>query len=213
MADNNNPFEFVQKVYPEVDIATCPFTDDELAELDGTNELLVYLPAHISAADLCRIVGVRANIDFDNETLVKNAMVKENQWFITSASHSPELLYFSAQRAVRIYEDEGLHGMDLRRYLAFTAIHSARFGVLPDQCYWTFLLSGKYDRSGVSVVGFDAEGVLNHHGWMKNFKAKFTGSRYIVLAPRIEVTPQTELLERARRGLDRRAGRESDLDS
>ena len=64
----------------------------------------------------------------------------------------------------------------------------------------------------LAVVGFDKHGVLSHHGWMKNFKSKFSGSRYICIAPRIEITDETKGLPRARRGSKSRANREADLD-
>lgn len=204
--------EDISALYGDIPVAPCPFTASEIAELEETGEMLVYLPAHLSMRELCDRFGIKANIDFDGEKMIRNVMVKEDQWFITSASSSPELLYQSAQVAKRKYEDEGLHGMDVRRYLAFAATFKQRHGVFPDQCYWSFLLSGSYDRSGVSIIGFDVNGILNHHGWMKNFKAKFTGSRYIVIAPRLEITSETETLTRAYRGRLGDCGQEADID-
>jgi hypothetical protein len=158
-------------VYGEIDMATCPFTDAELAELDETGELLVYLPAGLSVADLCALAKVQMNVALENERLIGNVMVGVDQWFIASASPRPELLYRTGTSAKRTYEDEGLHGMDLRRYLAFVAVFRAHTGDLPDNTYWTFLLSGRYDRSGVSIAGFDEYGVLSLHGWMRDFRA------------------------------------------
>jgi hypothetical protein len=194
-----------------VEPSPCPFTPDELLDLGRTGELAVYVPARLTAAEMCRRFGFAANVDFDADRLIRYAMTAEDHWFVASSSKTPELMYRSAVAARRVYEDEGLHGMDVRRYLAFCATYRLRFGVLPDQIYWTFLHSGTYDRSGISIIGFDAHGVLNHHGWMKDFKAKFVGSRYIVLAPRLEVTSETASLPRAYRG-GGRAGREADMD-
>ncbi|NET00187.1 MAG: hypothetical protein F6K61_06315 [Sphaerospermopsis sp. SIO1G1] len=202
--------DYVHSLYGDIHIAPCPFTDKEIEELDSLNELLVYLPARVSMKQLCEQFGIRANVNFDHETMIRNSMVSEDQWFITSASKAPELIYKTGVSAKRTYEDEGLHGMDFRRYLAFAATFKYKFGILPDQTYWTFLLSGNYDRSGVSIIGFDIKNVLNHHGWMKNFKAKFLGSRYIVIAPRVERVPETEDLTRAYRGRRGTAGKEAD---
>ncbi|MBD2663178.1 hypothetical protein B6N60_00735 [Richelia sinica FACHB-800] len=204
--------DYVQHLYGDIPITPCPFTKAEIEALEEQNELLVYLPAKMTMKQLCQQFGIRANVDFDNESLIKNTMVSENQWFIASASKTPELMYQTGLAAKRIYEDEGLHGMDFRRYLAFAATFKYKFGVFPDQTYWTFLVSGSYDRSGISIVGFDARGVLNHHGWMRNFKAKFLGSRYIVIAPRLEVVPETETLPRAQRGRRGTAGKEADME-
>lgn len=196
------------------DVAPCPFTDAERKELEHTGELLVYVPSGMSAAELADMLEIRSNVNFEVEAgMIRTVMADESHWFLTSSSKVPELLSYSAKAARRLYEDEGLHGLDIRRYLCFCAAFRARYGSLPDQAYWTFLLSGAYDRSGVSIVGFDARGNLSHHGWMRNFQAKFCGSRYAVLAPRIEVLPQTEGLVRARRGESgARGGFEAGLD-
>ncbi|MGQ4647819.1 hypothetical protein [Lyngbya aestuarii] len=216
--DNSNQLKnkeisnYVRSLYGDIPISLCPFTEREIAELEYNNELLVYLPAKLSMSELCKQFEINANVNFKHETMIRNAQKNEDQWFITSASKTPELIYQTGISAKRIYEDEGLHGMDFRRYLAFVATFKYKFDCFPDQTYWTFLLSGSYDRSGVSVVGFDSQGVLNHHGWMKNFKAKYVGSRYIVIAPRIEVLPETEQLQRASRGKRGTQGREADTE-
>jgi len=204
--------KYVKKLYGSVTASPCPFTKEEIAELEKTNELLVYLPADLSIQELAERFGIKTNVDFDNEKMIRNVMTFEDQWFVTSASKTPELLYTSGQNALRIYEDEGLKGMDFRRYLAFTATFKDKFGNFPDDTYWTFLLSGSYDRSGVSIIGFDRNNVLSHHAWMKDFKAKFAGSRYVVLAPRIEITPATQKLRRAYRGSNEVSGREAATD-
>ncbi len=191
--------KYIQKNYGNMAISQCPFTKKEIAELDKTNELMVYLPSKISMKELCELLGIKCNINFDNERLIRNVMIDEDQWFITSANRTSELLYTSAQNSKREYEDQGLQGMDFRRYLAFLVAFKDKFDNFPDQSYWTFLLSGSYDRSGVSILGFDREGILNHQAWMKDFKSKFAGSRYIVLPPRIDINPETENLSRAYR--------------
>lgn len=203
---------YVKTLYGNVPVADCPFTPSEIEELESTGEMLVYVPKEISAKEMCARFGIQANVDLDNEKMIRSIMVAEDQWFLTSASKTPEMIYQSGQKAQRVYEDQGLHGMDFRRYLAFAASYRLKYDTFPDLTYWTFLLSGSYDRSGVSVVGFDKHGVLSHHGWMKNFKSKFSGSRYIVIAPRIEITPETRDLPRARRGEKSRDGREADMD-
>jgi hypothetical protein len=208
-----NDNEVIQALYGNIEVAPCPFTAKERAELDEVDEMLVYVPAGLTPAQMCKKWGIRANIDFENEKMIRTVMSSEDQWFATSKAKAPELIYQSGQAAKRIYEDDGLHGLDLRRYLAFAATFRARFDTLPDNLYWVFLHSGSYDRSGISIVGFDSHGVLNHHGWMRNFKAKFTGSRYACIAPRIEVTRDTEALDRAHRGRRGWQGQEAGVDS
>ena len=203
--------ECARALYDDVDVAPCPFTDAELRELERTGEVLVFVPSKISANELCQRWAFKSNTDFDADRLIRYAMADEGHWFIASGARTPELIYKSAVSSKRQYEDDGLHGMDVRRYLAFAATHRRMLGSLPDQAYWTFLHSGSYDRSGISIIGFDSFGNLNHHGWMKDFKAKFVGSRYAVLAPRLEVNEHTSDLPRAYRGGGRK-GREADMD-
>lgn len=200
-------------LYGGIDISPCPFTADEVANLGETQEMLVYVPGAWTMRQLCDWAGFQTNIDFNHEHLIRNTMASEDHWFVTSDQPTPEMLFKSAVEAKRIYEDEGLHGMDVRRYLAFCGFYKSRHGMFPDQRYWVFLLSGSYDRSGVSIIGFDAYGVLSHHGWMRNFKAKFAGSRYAVLPPRLEITAGTAMLSRAFRGKGGGPGLEAAMDS
>src|SRR5688572_11043902 len=123
----------VWSLYGETPATPCPFTPGEIAELERTEELVVYVPKGITAAEMCRRWQIRANVDFDADKLVRNVMVDESHWFITSSSPTPEHIYKSALAARRAYEDEGLHGMDLRCYLAFVATFRLRFDKLPDQ--------------------------------------------------------------------------------
>lgn len=192
--------EYIEKLYGIGKFSPCPFTVAEISEMTTTKELLIYLPAKWTSEELCDRFGIRSNVCFSHERMIRNVMTNEDQWFIASANKTPELIFKSAAYAAHVYEREGLHGMDLRRYLAFSATFRMMHGSLPDNTYWTFLLSGSYDRSGISIVGFDTNEVLSHHGWMRNFKSKFCGSRYVVLAPRIEITPETATLSRAYRG-------------
>lgn len=209
---HDDPDEYARLLYGgHITPSPCSFTATERLELHRTGELLVYVPARMTANEMCQLWGFRSNVDFDGDKLIRYTMTSESHWFVAAASKTPEMIYRSAVVAKRSFEDEGLHGMDVRRYLAFAATYRLHHGVLPDQLYWTYLIAGAYDRSGISIIGFDAHGVLNHHGWMKDFKAKFVGSRYAVLAPRVEVTPETKDLPRAYRG-GGRAGREADMD-
>lgn len=201
----------IADLYGDIEISPCPFTEAEIEELSASNEMLVYLPKDITAKELCARWGLKANIDFDNELMIRNVMVNEDVWFITAATSAPEMINETAHQARRIYDNEGLHGMDLRRYIAFCASHRYHFSVLPDQQYWCFLLSGSYDRSGISIVGFDRHGILNHHGWMKNFRSKFTGSRYVVLPPRLELRPETISVPRSRRNAGEAASPEASI--
>ncbi len=79
-------------IYNNLKIDTCPFTDEEISELDKTRELLIYLPSNTTMQELCEIFGIKSSVNFFNETMINNVMVEENQWFITSSNKIPEFL-------------------------------------------------------------------------------------------------------------------------
>ena len=87
----------------------------------------------------------------------------------------------SAKEVRRMFEDEGKLGFSLCRYLIFVSRVKFLTGKWPDQNWWTWLLSYKYDRSGYLIAGFDREGKFSVHAWMPDFKAKFVGARYLYL--------------------------------
>lgn len=207
-----SPASYIRSLWGKDLLEDCPFSDDELDELERLGEILVYVPARRSIRELCELFQFKSNVDFENDRLIRSVMTGEDQWFVASRQAIPELLYTSAHAAGRVYEDEGLKGMDVRRYVAFAATYRKIVGELPDKGYWTFLHSGSYDRSGISILGFDRNGVLNHHGWMKNFRAKFVGSRYVVLSPRIDRSQEALKLTRAYRGRNGIDGLESTSD-
>ena len=105
-------------------------------------------------------------------------------------------------------------GLDHRegRYLAFVLTYRHLTNEYPDYRQWCLLVGGHYDRSGISLVGFDKFGNFGHHGWMKNFKAKMSGGRYVAFAPRKHINAETELLERPRRGSRNKATHDAGTD-
>ena len=101
----------MKNVYQLTNYSDCPFTNNEIIELQSTNELLIYLPADWTMKQLCEHFKIESNINFDNEKLISNVMVKEDQWFIVSNSSHPEMLYEHATKARIVYDEEGLWGM------------------------------------------------------------------------------------------------------
>ena len=196
------------------EISPCPFTDMEIAELEAERdpmdaskprEMLVFLPKKLGPAALCEMWGMQSNLNFEVDSLVRTVMKAVDQWFIASTSRVPEHMYKTGDWIIEFYNrkrfmsgEQRLHGMDIRRYITFAGYHRELFGQLPDEAYWNFLWGASYDRSGILVSGFK-RGILNSHGWMKNWHAKFCGSRYITLAPREEINPETEHLRRVYR--------------
>ncbi len=198
-----------QKFDP-TEIKPCPFTDGEISELglerdaqdpSKPREMLVFLPKNLSPAELHGMWGLQSNINFDVDRLVGTTMKNLDQWFIIATCSVPEMIDAVCRDIVAEYAhhtngEQVVHGMDIRRYIAFLGYHLDLFGELPDRQYWNFLWGAPYDRSGILISGIDKYGVINSHGWMRNWRAKFAGSRCIVLPPREEINAATEHIQR-----------------
>jgi hypothetical protein len=207
--------DMVYSIYGTTEIAVkpCPFTQAEIGELESTNEMLIYVPQEISEGQMIEAGKLVCGFNWDiDKNMIRSPMTDESHWLICSASPIPEMLGQSTQVISRVYEDEGLDGMDFRRYLAFVLTYHHLFNEYPDFRQWCLLVGGNYDRSGISLVGFDKYGHFGHHGWMKNFKAKMSGGRYVVFPPRKHITPETEQLQRARRGKRDKVGHDAGVD-
>ncbi len=197
----------------EIAIKPCPFTQAEIDELEATSEMLIYVPQEISEGQMIETGKLVCGFNWDvDQGMINSPLTDESHWLVCSSSPIPEMLGQSTQAISRVYEDEGLDGMDFRRYLAFILTYKYLKGEYPDFRQWTLLVGGNYDRSGISLVGFDKFGHFGHHGWMKNFKAKMSGGRYVIFPPRKHITPETELIPRARRGVRDKSGHDAGVD-
>lgn len=211
----DNLEDMVHSIYgtTEIFVKPCPFTQDEIDELEATNEMLIYVPQEISEGHMIEagkfVCGFNWEVD---KGMIRSPMTDESHWLVCSASPIPEMMGQSTQTISRVYEDEGLDGMDFRRYLAFILTYHHLHNEYPDFRQWTLLVGGNYDRSGISLVGFDKYGHFGHHGWMKNFKAKMAGGRYVAFPPRKHITPETSQIPRARRGMRDKVGHDAGTD-
>lgn len=207
--------EMVYNVYGnrDIKIKPCPFTQAEIDELEETDEMLIYVPEEISEGEMIKLGKLVCGFNWDvDKGMINSPMTDESHWLICSASPIPEMLGQSAASIARVYEEEGLEGMDFRRYLAFILHYRYLTNEYPDFRQWCLLVGGNYDRSGVSLVGFDKFHHFGHHGWMRNFKAKMSGGRYVVFPPRKHINAETELLPRARRGVRAQDTHDSGVD-
>src|SRR5690349_14671513 len=57
--------DYVLALYGAPPDVPCPFTDAELEELERTGEILVYVPARITANQMCERWGMKSNVNFD----------------------------------------------------------------------------------------------------------------------------------------------------
>jgi len=160
------------------------FTNKEIRELDERNEMLVRFPDissyHYTIEEVLRLYDIQTNVNVRHHSNIY-LWSNDDPWFIASKSNEPELLCKSAEEAISIYKDQGLHGMTLRSYVAFADAYRKRNGDYPDRNKQTFLL-GETWRCGVPVAGFDRN-ILILDVWKDYFKAPDVGSRYVVLPP------------------------------
>lgn len=160
-------------------LSACPFTHDELLQLQAKNFIVLCVPAQASAAMLAKAFHFESWAVTDE--LVTLNIPREDDWFATPATSEPPHQGTSARKATLFLEEQDLHGLTLQRYLVFLARMRTLNESFPDVRWWTWLLRTHYDRSGVLIAGLDQKKRLSVHAWMKNFSAKFVGVRYCTL--------------------------------
>jgi hypothetical protein len=117
--------------------------------------------------------------------MVSDTRETEDFWLKTPKTAAPPHLNKSAAHVRRLFEDEGHLGFSLERYLVFAARIRYLTGEYPDRRYWTWLLRGRYDRSGMLIAGFDPQGKFSVQAWMPAFQASFLGARWIHIPDRL----------------------------
>ena len=55
--------DYVMALYGSPPDVPCPFTEQEIEELERTGEILVYVPARMTANQMCERWGLRSNVD------------------------------------------------------------------------------------------------------------------------------------------------------
>lgn len=175
----------------------CPYTEEEIVAADAEGEIILCVPRGVSRRQLGELVRLSSWALTD--PMVTDTMETEDFWMKASRSMTPPHLNTSAARARRIIEDEHRLGFSLERYLLFAARIRYLTGEYPDKRYWTWLLRGRYDRSGMLIAGFDPQGKFSVQAWMPSFQASFLGARSIHIPDRLAdagerpLTPTGEL--------------------
>jgi hypothetical protein len=156
-------------------LAACPFSQEEIAACEAAGEMILCVPRGVSRTQLGELF--RLSTWALSDGMVSDTPETEDAWFRTSRSPSPPHINKSAVEVRRTFEDAGQLGFSLERYLVFAARFRHLTGKYPDFRYWTWLLRGRYDRSGMLIAGFDPLGRFSVHAWMPQFRASFLGAR------------------------------------
>ncbi len=158
-------------------LAPCPFPSEDVAAMQASDNIVLCVPRGLTRAQLGELFRLSSWALTD--AMVGDTPESEDFWFTTSRSPSPPYLNKTATEVRRTFEDENKLGFSLERYLVFAARYRFLTGKYPDFRYWTWLMRGRYDRSGMLIAGFDPLGRFSVHAWMPNFQASFLGARYL----------------------------------
>jgi hypothetical protein len=160
-------------------LSPCPFTPEELQEAVQQNEIVLCVPGKVNRRQLGELF--RINSWALHDPLVTQATEREDFWFKTRMSLTPEYMNITGIEIQHRLEDENKVPFSIERYLVFIARIRQVLRETPDSEYWIWLPRGLYDRSGMLIAGFDRNGVFSVHGWMPHFSAGFLGARYGIL--------------------------------
>lgn len=167
-------------------LSPCPFSDEEIAGVDSSNEMILCVPRGVTRTQLGELFRLSSWALTD--AMVTETQETEDAWFKTPCAPTPGYLNRTAVEVRRAFEDENRLGFSLERYLVFVARFRHLTGRYPDFRYWTWLLRGRYDRSGMLIAGFDPLGRFSVHAWMPHFQASFLGARPLETARSVRVS-------------------------
>lgn len=163
-------------------VSKCPFSLSEQKWLIDQGFLILCLPKTLNVHDLAAALHLQSWADSD--ALVSVDDPQEDDWFATPATLEPPYQDLSLRRSKQELAKNSYYGLSLRRYLLFLGRFHYLGGEYPDRRWWTWLPKTRYDQSGYLIAGLDLNDKLSVHGWMSNFSAKFTGTRYCILPKR-----------------------------
>lgn len=161
----------------------CPFTREELAKAAADGWIPVVSPKGLTAHQLAEAFRFRTWATAD--PLVTAPPEEEDLWFLTPGDLEPADANVPARDIRQRYEDSGMLGLSLQRYMIVVARLRHLTGQLPDYRWWVWIMRGRYDRSGYLIAGFDPNRMFSVHAWMPSFRASFVGSRPIRICERI----------------------------
>ena len=165
-----------QVIQRRFELGECPFSETELKLAEKQNQIVICVPKGLTRIELGKLFRLESWVL--NDPLVTPVTENEDCWFLTPKSSTPEFLGEKGIDLEQRFDRENKINFSIERYMVFIARMRFLTGELPDQQYWIWLPSGRYDRSGMLMSGFDRYGRLSIHGWMPQFSASFLGARY-----------------------------------
>ena len=160
----------------DLSLDACPFSKEEIDLAISNDEMILCVPKNVSRRQLGKLFRIESWA-LDDE-LVEDSIEKNDLWFKTKVSPSPEFIRECGIDITRRFREEKKVLFSLEIYLVFIARYRFLFNATPDSEYWIWLCKGRYDRSGMLIAGFDRNKQFNVHGWMPHFSAGFLGARY-----------------------------------
>jgi hypothetical protein len=167
----------------EFSLGPCPFRRDELTAAAKDGWIPVVSPKGLTISECADTFHFPTWAASD--PLVTSPAEEEDLWFMTPGRLAPDDANVPARELRARYDKKGLLGMSLQRYMIVAARLRHLTGEIPDFRWWTWILRGRYDRSGFMIAGFDPNRRFSVHAWMPSFHTSFVGSRPIRICPRI----------------------------
>lgn len=162
------------------ELSECPFTREEIKACNENNEMILCIPKDVTREQFGKLF--RLDSWALHDTIVTPVTEKSDLWIRTDMSLIPKHLRETGLDIANKYDTTETVNFSIERYMVFIGRLRYLTGNLPDSEYWIWLPSGRYDRSGMLMAGFDRNGRFNVHGWMPQFSAAFLGARYGIRA-------------------------------
>ena len=157
-------------------LSACPYSKEELIKIREEGNIVLCVPKDITREEIGKL------FHFDTwalaDPLVTRVQEEEDFWFYTSSESTPSSMRQTGVEVANMIDDNNYVHFSLERYMIFLARMRFLTGSIPDNEYWIWLTTGRYDRSGMLMAGIDRFGKFNVHGWMPQFYANYLGGRW-----------------------------------
>ena len=157
-------------------LESCPYTKEEIIKIKENNNILLCIPKKTSREELGELFHINTWALADK--LVTRVEEEKDFWFYTSKDLTPKWMKKTGVEVANLIDDNNYVHFSLERYIVFLARMRYLTGHVPDSEYWIWMTSGRYDRSGMLMAGFDRLENFSVHGWMPQFSSSFLGGRY-----------------------------------
>lgn len=155
------------------------FTEEEIAEAEANEEVLLCLPGGIDAATLGKLFHMDCWALHDPLVTLKTE--HDDFWFSTKKTSEPEFRDQTSGEVAKRYKDAEKLNMSIERYMVYLARMKYLIGEYPENSFKTWLPNTKYEGKGVLIGGIDSNSKFCAHAWMPNFHSPRVGGRYVYI--------------------------------